>query len=62
MDKSSYFIKDRAMFGSFPTQEAVDELEIQGVRYFINLTNCNESKITHYKIIYNELNLSNLKP
>lgn len=56
MDKSSYFIKDRAMFGSFPTQEAVDELERQGVRYFINLTNCDETKITPYKTKYNEIN------
>lgn len=55
MDKSSYFIKDRAMFGSFPTQEAVDELESQGVRYFINLTNCDETKITPYKTKYKEI-------
>ena len=30
MERSSYFIKDRALFGSFPTQEAVEELEKMG--------------------------------
>ena len=27
MNKSSYFIPNRALFGSYPTQESVDELE-----------------------------------
>ena len=38
MNNCSYFIKDRAMFGSYPTQEAVQELEHEGVIYFVNLT------------------------
>ncbi len=52
MDRSSYFIRDRAMFGSFPTQEAVNELEGKGVRVFINLTHDNEKKITPYTTKY----------
>jgi len=48
MDRSSYFIKDKALFGSFPTQDSVNELENEGVRYFINLTFNDESKITPY--------------
>ena len=48
MDRSSYFIKDRALFGSYPTQEAVNELEKEGVKFFINLTHDDEAKITPY--------------
>ena len=40
------------MFGSFPTQEAVKELEENGVRYFINLTHDYEKKITPYNTQY----------
>ena len=56
MEKSSYFIENRAMFGSFPTQESVDLLEKEGVRFFINLTNNYEKKITPYKTKYNYIN------
>ena len=55
MERSSYFIKDRGLFGSFPTQEAVEELEKMGVRYFVNLTHSHERKITPYKTHYNYL-------
>ena len=55
MDRSSYFIKDRAMFGSFPTQEAVEELEEEGVRFFINLTHDDEKKITPYTTKYTQI-------
>jgi len=40
------------MFGSFPTQEAVNELEREGVRFFINLTHSHEKKITPYETNY----------
>lgn len=53
MNNCSYFIKDRAMFGSYPTQEAVEELEHEGVIYFVNLTHETENKITPYKTKYN---------
>lgn len=56
MDRCSYFIKNRAMFGSFPTQEAVNELEREGVRFFINLTYNHEKKITPYKTNYEYIN------
>ena len=49
MDHASYFIKDKALFGSFPTQTGVDELEECGVRVFVNLTFDTEKKITPYK-------------
>ncbi len=52
MDRSSYFIKNRAMFGSFPTQKAVNELEQEGVKFFINLTHDNERNITPYTTNY----------
>lgn len=52
MDRSSYFIKDKALFGSFPTQDAVLELENEGVRYFINLTYPDEKNITPYTTNY----------
>ena len=49
MDRSSFFIKDRGMFGSFPNQESVNELEEKGVRYFVDLTFATERKIIPYK-------------
>ena len=53
MDNASFFIKNRALFGSFPTQESVDELEKNGVRYFINLTDLTiEKNIIPYKTNY----------
>lgn len=52
MDRTSFFIKDKALFGSFPTQDAVNELEEKGVRYFVNLTHDYERKIEPYKTKY----------
>ena len=55
MDYVSYFIENKAIFGGFPSQETVYELEKNGVRYFVNLTHKNEKKttpyITKYKVI-----------
>lgn len=48
MESSSYFIKDKAMFGSFPTQQSVQELEMEGVKHFIDLTFHDEKKIVPY--------------
>ena len=53
MDRSSYFIKDKALFGSYPTQSAIQELENEGVRYFVDLTYQDEKRITPYKTNYN---------
>ena len=38
MNKSSYFIPDKALFGSYPSQVSVEELEKEGVCLFVNLT------------------------
>lgn len=57
MDKASYFIKNKALFGSFPKEDAVKELEQEGVRYFIDLTdNEIETKIIPYTTKYNYIN------
>ena len=48
MESSSYFIKDKALFGSYPSQCSVEELEKEGVIYFINLTRDDEKKIIPY--------------
>ena len=52
MDTCSYFIKDKALFGSFPSEIAVKELEDNGVRYFVNLTHDDEDKIKQYQTNY----------
>ena len=49
MDRCSQFIKNRALFGSFPTQDSINELEHAGVRYFIDLTTGVEDKTTPYQ-------------
>ena len=49
MDKSSYFIKNKALFGSYPSQDDVFELEEQGVKYFVDLTEIGEKKVVSYK-------------
>lgn len=38
MDKCSYFIDNKALFGSYPEQKFVDELEEDNVILFVNLT------------------------
>lgn len=48
MERCSYFIPNKALFGGFPTQEEVKNLEEIGVRYFIDLTLPNESKTIPY--------------
>ena len=55
MDNTSYFIKGKALFGSFPTQSSVRELEQEGVRYFVDLTFPDEKKIVPYTTDYSYL-------
>lgn len=43
-----FFIKQKALFGAYPTQNIVDKLETLGVEYFINLTFPNERKVIPY--------------
>lgn len=52
MENCSYFLNNKAYFGSYPTQENIDILEEHGVRTFVDLTFSNESKITPYKTKY----------
>ena len=52
MDTCSYFIKDKALFGSYPSEKAVTELEQNGVKYYVNLTYDDEDKITQYHTNY----------
>lgn len=49
MNRCSFFIPEKALFGSYPSQEEVIELEKFNVKYFIDLTAINESKITPYE-------------
>jgi hypothetical protein len=37
MDYCSYFIDDKALFGSYPTNERIKELKGIGVNHFIDL-------------------------
>jgi hypothetical protein len=53
MDYSSEFIKDKALFGSYPTQENVYDFENIGVRHFIDLTSSSEKNVSPYKTQYN---------
>jgi protein-tyrosine phosphatase len=53
MENASFFIENKALFGSFPTQTQIRKLEDIGVRYFVNLTHPDESKITNYTTNYN---------
>lgn len=52
MENCSYFIENKAIFGSYPTQDIVDELEEKGVRYFVNLTYDTESGLIPYRTRY----------
>jgi len=52
MDRVSEFIKGKGLFGGCPTQDFVNELELRGVRYFIDLTYPSEKKITNYTTRY----------
>lgn len=47
-DTSAFFIPNQCLFGSYPTQEQIFELEDWGVDLLVNLTSDNERKITKY--------------
>jgi predicted NAD-dependent protein-ADP-ribosyltransferase YbiA (DUF1768 family) len=55
MDYCSYFIEDKALFGSSPNQTKVQELEELGVRYFIDLTYYNEKLIDAYQTEFQKI-------
>jgi predicted NAD-dependent protein-ADP-ribosyltransferase YbiA (DUF1768 family) len=49
MDKCSYFIDNKAMFGGYPEQSFVESLEKDNVILFINLT-CPSDKLVPYSV------------
>ena len=58
MEHTSFFIKERALFGNFPNQDSVNCLEKRGVRYFVNLTYPTESRIVAYTVGTNSSKIS----
>jgi hypothetical protein len=58
MDTSAFFIKDKAVFGDFPTQDTVNQLESSDFRFFIDLTNELENNIVPYKTSYTYIKFS----
>ena len=49
MDTCSYFIQNKALFGSMPNNDTVKELEKIGVKYFVDLTSSKEKLTTPYQ-------------
>ena len=50
-DTSSFFIDKKALFGSYPTQDIVNDFIKKGVKYFIDLTNDYEkNKLNVYDV------------
>ena len=47
MEISSYFIEDKCLFGPYPSNTDVKELEKNGVKYFVDLTS-KEDKLDNY--------------
>jgi len=52
MERCSFFIPNKALFGGYPTQTMTNTLEKNGVRYFVDLTCRGEKKIIPYKTQY----------
>ena len=53
MENYSYFIENKALFGSYPSQETIEILEKEGVCYFVDLTCYNEVNKRGYNTRYN---------
>lgn len=47
-ETSSFFIDNQCLFGAYPTQEQVIQLEAWGIDVFVNLVNPSEKKIKPY--------------
>ena len=57
MDFCSYFIKNRALFGAYPSEKQVLFLENDlCVRHFVDLTNHEEDRLIPYKTRYDYIN------
>jgi len=53
MERTSEFVKNKAYFGGYPTQDQVTTYEELGFRYFVDLTRNGEKRITLYNTKYN---------
>lgn len=51
MNRTSFFIENKALFGSFPDKNNIIDLENNGVKYFVDLTCKNELGIERYNEI-----------
>lgn len=54
MNRLCYFLDKKAIFGSYPSQETVELLEKEGVRWFIDLTT-QKDNLVEYNTIYNKI-------
>lgn len=48
-ETSAYFIKNQCLFGAYPNQDQIQQLEEWGVDLIVNLTSNNEKKIRFYQ-------------
>jgi ribA/ribD-fused uncharacterized protein len=53
MEFCSYFIKNKCLFGTYPSQINVEELEVNNIKHFVNLTHNDEKLIKPYTTKYN---------
>jgi hypothetical protein len=53
---AAFFIPDRCLFGAYPTQHQIRELEEWGVNLIVNLTNKNEKNIRFYSTLVKTIN------
>jgi protein-tyrosine phosphatase len=59
MQRSSYFIKDKALFGAYPSDKEIEEYENIGVKYFVDLTAPeDESRVQKYVTRYTYIKYS----
>ena len=56
MNRSSFFIQNKALFGSYPSENGLKELEENNVRYFIDLTCVGEKGIIKYTTPHTYIN------
>jgi hypothetical protein len=55
MNSISFCIRDKVAFGGYPTQAQIDELEINGFSYFIDLTSHAETGVTPYQTKFKKI-------
>lgn len=55
---AAFFIPDQCLFGAYPTQHQIHELEAWGVDLIVNLTNRNEKNIRFYSTLIKTINFA----